>query len=108
VGHVFDDYLKTAIYTYNTVPKSVNTHSITIVHNALQNNVNTTAVKCDDFSYRTVWRASRIGRLLPPTDQAPVPTAADSSLSEKAAAPCSSELSVMKVYVGMEATFKHF
>jgi hypothetical protein len=74
----------------------------------LQNNVYTTAVKFDHFSYRTVLRASRIGRLLPATDQAPVSIAAAFSLFEEAVALCPSELSIMKVYVGMEATFKHF
>jgi hypothetical protein len=74
----------------------------------LQNNVYKTAVTFDHFSYSTVLRASRIGRLLPSTDQVPVLIAAASSLFEEAVARCPSELSVMKVHVGMEAVFKHF
>jgi hypothetical protein len=70
--------------------------------------VYTTAVKFDHISYSTVSRVSRIGRLLPSTDQAPVSIAAASSLFAEAVARRPCELSIMKMYVGMKATFKRF
>jgi hypothetical protein len=62
-------------------------------------------VKCDHFSYSTVSRASRIGRLLPATNQAPVSIAAATTICGGGGI---TELSVMKVYAGMEAKFKYF